>query len=271
LREKIMTDLLRIEDVSRAFGGLLAVNNVNMVVRDGEIVGLIGPNGAGKTTLFNVITGSFPATKGVVSFRGEDITRLDKNKIVRKGICRTYQLLRLFRSLSVLDNVLIGAHAQGMAEAMDALIRSGRQQEEEKRLRERSLYYLEKVGLADKKDLVAKNLSYGDQRRVEIARALAAEPTLLLLDEPSAGMNLGESRTLTEFIEWIRREMKKTILVIEHNMRVMMPIADRIVVLDHGVKIAEGAPVEVQNSEEVILAYLGKKYLTQSTRSAQHA
>ena len=266
-----MTDLLRIEDVSRAFGGLLAVNKVNMVVREGEILGLIGPNGAGKTTLFNVITGSFPATKGVVTFRGEDITRLRQTRIVRKGICRTYQLLRLFRSLTVLDNVLIGAHSQGRAEAIDALIGSGRQREEEKSLRDRSLYYLEKLSLADKKDMIAKNLSYGDQRRVEIARALAAEPSLLLLDEPSAGMNLGESRTLTEFIEWIRSEMQKTILVIEHNMRVVMPIADRIVVLDHGVKIAEGTPEEVQNSEVVVLAYLGKKYLTQATRSAQHA
>jgi branched-chain amino acid transport system ATP-binding protein len=266
-----MADLLRLEDVSRSFGGLLAVNKVSMAVREGEIFGLIGPNGAGKTTLFNVITGLFPATNGTVAFRGEDITHLGLTTIVRKGICRTYQLLRVFRGLTVLDNVLIGAHTQGKAEAIDALIGTARQRNEEKKLREQSLYYLEKVGLAAKKDLVVKNLSYGDQRRVKIARALAAEPALLLLDEPSAGMNLAESRTITEFIEWIRSEMKKTILVIEHNMRVLMPIADRIVVLDHGVKIAEGVPEEVQNSEAVILAYLGKKYLTHGTWSGQHA
>lgn len=266
-----MDKLLELENVSKNFGGLKAVNGVSMTIHEGEILGLIGPNGAGKTTLFNLITGTYPVSSGNINFRGENITNIGQLNIVRKGICRTYQLLRIFRNLTVLDNVLIGAHTQGKANVIDALLYRQKTKLEEKKLVEQSLHYLEVLGIVDKKDILAKNLSYGDQRRVEIARALATEPSLLLLDEPSAGMNLQEAKNLGDFIRWIRNELKKTILVIEHNMSVVMPIADNVVVLDHGTKIAEGVPSQIQNSEEVILAYLGKKYMLELKRSMSNA
>ena len=266
-----MTDLLCLENVSKAFGGLLAVNKVSMSIKEGQIFGLIGPNGAGKTTLFNTITGLSPATEGKILLNGENITGLSETKLVLHGICRTFQKLKIFRGLTVLDNVMIGGHIQGKASAMDALLQSKKTRAEENKLREHAMYYIELLGLIDKKDQLAKNLSYGDQRRVEIARALAAEPTLLLLDEPAAGMNLSEARMLTELIVWIRDKLKKTILLIEHNMRVVMPIADWVAVLSQGKKIADGTPYEVQKSEEVIIAYLGRSYVEMIKRRSKDA
>ncbi len=266
-----MNELMSIQSVSKIFGGLVAVDSVDMKIFEGQILGMIGPNGAGKTTLFNCISGFYRVSKGEIIFCGERISSLPQPAITQRGICRTFQQLRLFQGMTVLENVMVGAHTQGKANAMDALIGFPKTRAEEKFLKERARYYLDLLGLADKQDWYAKNLSYGDQRRVEVARALAAEPKLLLLDEPAAGMNLKESQELTHFIEWIRTELKKTILLIEHNMRVVMPIADYVVVLAQGKKICEGKPTEVQNAPQVIEAYLGKAYFQKANRSSLHA
>ncbi|MDY6846695.1 MAG: ABC transporter ATP-binding protein [Chloroflexota bacterium] len=256
-----MKDLLIVKSVTKVFGGLIALNNVDMVLREGQILGLIGPNGAGKTTLFNCILSTFPVSSGRIYYRGKDITELKPPEIARLGISRTFQLLQLFGGMTVLDNVMIGAHVLGHAGAVAAVVNSRNTKKEEKKIRETALYYLDLLNLTDKRDLNVKLLSYGDQRRVEIARALASDPDLILLDEPAAGMNIRESIDLTEFILWIRNELKKSILIIEHNMRVIMPIADHIVVLNQGEKIFEGNKHNVQSSPEVVEAYLGKDYV----------
>jgi len=256
-----MPEILRAEKVTKAFGGLVAVSKVDLHIEEGMIFGLIGPNGAGKTTFFNVLSGFYPKTSGEIYLKGENIGGLSQDEIVQRGICRTFQDLRIFRNLTVLDNVLIGMHTQMKGSWWDALLKLRSNRAQEKAALEKAFYYLELLGLADSSEKIASSLPYGDQRRVECARALCAEPSLLMLDEPSAGMNLGEARELTNFIRWIRDELKKTILLIEHNMRVVMPIADYVVVLNQGMKIFEGTPSQVQASDAVIEAYLGKKYL----------
>ena len=252
-----MSKVLEVENVTMQFGGVVAVNNLNMVVNSGEIVALIGPNGAGKTTAFNVITGVYQPTNGRVAFREETIIRNHPqgNRITALGMARTFQNIRLWKTQTVFDNVLIAKHFQTKHNFVSAMLRMN--QDEEKGQRERVRDLLEIVGLSDVQNELATSLPYGKQRRLEIARALAADPKLLLLDEPAAGMNPQETEELTEFIGKIRTQFNLTILLIEHHMDLVMDISDRIYVLDFGKLIADGTPEQIQNNQRVIDAYLG--------------
>lgn len=243
--------------LSRSFGGLKAVDRVDFFIRDKEIAGLIGPNGAGKTTLFNLFTGHYEPTEGDIYLRNEKIGGLKPHQITAKGVARTFQNIRLFGGMTVLDNVLIGGHSRTSTGLLGAIFQRPRDKKEEKEAKDNALSLLSFVGLETKKDELSKNLAYGEQRRLEIARALAADPKLLLLDEPAAGMNPQETNNLMQLISRIRDKMEKTILLIEHDMRVVMGISERIVVLNYGKKIAEGSPQEIQRNETVIEAYLG--------------
>jgi len=249
--------VLELEKISQEFGGLRAVDGVNLSIAAQEIFGIIGPNGAGKTTLFNIITGIYVPIEGELRFQGQRLNRMVPHNIARLGIGRTFQNIRLFNKLSVLDNVRVGCHgvtASGFWSGMLGLPASRR---EEKLVLERSQALLEMVGLLDKQYEYADNLAYGEQRRLEIARALALQPTLLLLDEPGAGMNSGEKEELMSLIRLIRSERNLTIVLVEHDMNLVMNICERIAVLDYGRKIAEGTPAQIKNNERVIQSYLG--------------
>ena len=256
VKDEVKT-VLNIEDVKMQFGGVTAVKDFNLTLNSGEIVALIGPNGAGKTTVFNMVTGVYKPTAGKINFNNKDITGMRPDLITKTGIARTFQNIRLFKDLSVLDNVLIANHLNIKSNFIEAILRLPRYKREQNEMMEKSLNLLEKVGLLDLKDEKAHSLPYGKQRRLEIARAMATNPEVLLLDEPAAGMNPKETEDLTRFIKQIRDEFNLTIFMIEHHMQVVMGISDRIYVLDYGVTIAEGTPYDIQNNERVVQAYLG--------------
>ena len=249
--------IIEVKGITKRFKGLTAVNDVSFSVRKGGITGMIGPNGAGKTTAFNLITGVYQPTTGSIEFDGKSIVGRKPYEITQRGVARTFQNIRLFSELSVLDNVKIAFHSHVKYGLAESVFRVGRYFGEEKQIEEESLKLLKIFKLDGKADEQAKNLPYGAQRRLEIARALAAKPKLLLLDEPAAGMNPQETRELMEMISWIRKEFGLTVLLIEHDMSLVMGICERIYVLEYGMIIATGTPQEIQSNPEVIRAYLG--------------
>lgn len=251
--------LLKATKLSKVFGGLKAVSNFDVTIEKGELIGLIGPNGAGKTTAFNLLTGVYEPTTGEIELDGKSVVGLKPYQITQQGLARTFQNIRLFAELSVLDNVKIAYHFHVKYGILESVFRIGRYHNEEAEIEKKAIELLEIFQLADKKDEISKNLSYGEQRRLEIARALAAQPKLLLLDEPAAGMNPQETQELMKMIQWIKEKFDLTILLIEHDMNLVMNVCERIYVLEYGSIIAEGVPEEIKNNPRVIEAYLGEE------------
>ena len=251
--------LLKATKLSKVFGGLKAVSNFEVIIEKGELIGLIGPNGAGKTTAFNLLTGVYEPTTGEIELDGKSLVGLKPYQITQLGLARTFQNIRLFSELTVLDNVKIAYHFHVKYGILESVLRMGRYHKEEAEIEAKAIELLKIFKLDDKKDEIAKNLPYGEQRRLEIARALAAQPKLLLLDEPAAGMNPQETQELMKMIQWIKKEFDLTILLIEHDMSLVMNVCERIYVLEYGSMIAQGVPEEIKNNPRDIEAYLGEE------------